>query len=154
MKPDLALRVVLTISGILAGLAGWLLVDVLPDYLRDNFRLLMTLGIFAGLFFSVFMVAAGPLRPAAAFLAALIVAVPASLLFLWASFRYGDPGAFLESGLPIVALIFGTGIAVPFTITFLARRGPSRSGRARSLDRIQACSSFCYCACRYINNSK
>ena len=123
MKPDVPLRITLTISGILAGLAGWQLVEILPDYLQDNFRLLMTLGIFTGLFFSVFLVAAGPLRPAAAFLAALIVAVPATILFLWASFRYADPAAFLESGLPIIALMFGTGIAVPFTITVLARRG-------------------------------
>jgi hypothetical protein len=122
MKPDLALRSILTIAGALAGLSAWLIAEQLPQMI-DNIRGLMALGVFAGLLFSVFMVATGPLRPLAALIAALAVAVPATLLFLWASFRHSDAVDFIESGLPVVALLFGAGIAVPFVITALARRG-------------------------------
>ena len=122
MKPDLALRAILTVAGALAGLSAWLIAEQLPMMI-DNIRGLMVLGVFAGLLFAVFMVATGPLRPMAALIAALAVAVPSTLLFLLASFRYRDPGTYLEAGLPIVALLFGAGIGVPFVITALARRG-------------------------------
>ncbi|MEO8530400.1 MAG: hypothetical protein ABI459_04205 [Deltaproteobacteria bacterium] len=123
MKPDIALRIILTIAGAVAGLSGWLIVDYLPDYLQGHERLVLSIATFLGLFFAIFLVATGPLRPFAAVLAALIVAVPATILLVTASWSYDNPFDYLETGLPLVALLIGTGIAVPFTITTLSNRG-------------------------------
>ncbi len=108
-------RAVLAIIGALAGVAAWLLIEVLPDRLDDD-RLILLIAAATGGFFSAFLAATGPLSFARAALAAALSALPAAGLLYWASFRFAVVEDFIEAGPPPVAFIIIVSIGLPFLI--------------------------------------
>ncbi len=90
--------------GAVAGLALWVLADVLPDEIQND-RIVMFLATLFGAFFAALLAASGPLSAGRAVLVGLAVSVLPSLLFLWASFRFENVEDFLESGHPLVAFV-------------------------------------------------
>jgi hypothetical protein len=108
-------RIVLTLIGVIAGLATWLMVEKLPDLVRNERVLLFVIAEMAG-FFSAFLLATGPLRFGRAALAAAIVSLPAAGLLTWASFRYATIDGYLGTVLPLVAYALILLISLPFLI--------------------------------------
>lgn len=115
-------RVVMAAMGGVAGLALWVLAEVLPDAI-ENDRLVMVLAALAGSFFTALLAAFGPLRAPKAALAAGLVSVAPSVLLLWASFRFEDVQNFAESGHPLVAFAVLVGVPLPFLIAALGPVG-------------------------------
>ncbi len=101
--------------GALAGLALWLLVDVLPDEIQND-RVVMFLAALAGAFFAALLAASGPLTAGRAILVGLVASVVPSLLFDWASFRFEEANDYLQTGHPLVAFAILVALPVPFLI--------------------------------------
>ena len=119
-------RIILTLIGALAGLAGWGLIDVLPDRI-ENERVLLFLVTATGGFFAAFLAATGPLPFHRAALAAALAAVPAAALLTWASGRFASVDDFLETLHPAVAFGVIVVISLPFLI---AGQRPGEGWRA------------------------
>ncbi len=113
-------RIRMAAMGAVAGLALWVLVDVLPN-LISNDRAVMFLAALAGSFFLALLAASGPLRTGAATVVGLAVSVVPSLLLLWGSFRFDTVKDYLETGHPVVAFAVLASLPVPFLI---AKLGP------------------------------
>ncbi len=107
-------RALMTGVGALAGMAGWFLVDELPD-LVDSDRLVLFLTAGFGAFFFALLAASGALALRAAVAVAALVSVPAAGLLTWASLRHAEIDDFLEPGHPLVAF----GLIVFLTLPFL-----------------------------------
>lgn len=107
-------RVQHVVLGVLAGLAGWLLAEVLGE--RDQARLMLGLSVLAASFFGAALAALGQIGPRRALIGAGLVAAPVTLLMLWASFRFDDVGAFLQSGHVMMAALILAALPVPFLI--------------------------------------
>ena len=118
-------RAVMAAMGGVAGLALWVLADVLPDWLQND-RLVMFLAALAGSFFVALLAAFGPLRAPKAALAAGLVSVVPSLLFFWASFRFENVENYLETAHPLLAFAILVAVPLPFLIAAL---GPVGSWR-------------------------
>lgn len=110
--------VVLSLAGLAAGLAAWALTDILPDRL-DDARWLMTLSGAAASFFGSLLLSLGPLRAGTALLAAMAIALPVTALFWGASLQFGPVAPFIDSGLPVLALILLVVLSLPFAIAAL-----------------------------------
>lgn len=108
--------------GAVAGLALWVLADVLPDEIQND-RIVTFLATLFGAFFAALLAASGPLSAGRAVLVGLAVSVLPSLLFLWASFRFENVEDFLESGHPLVAFVVLAALPVPFLIAALGPVG-------------------------------
>ena len=108
-------RLILTAIGALAGLAAWVLVEILPDFVRNE-RLMLLIAVFTGGFFTAFLAATGPLDYKRAMIAAGLTAGPAALLLFGASFRFDVVGDFVDTGHPIVAYSTILTIGLPFLI--------------------------------------
>lgn len=108
-------RLILTAIGALAGVAAWVLVDILPEFVRND-RLMLLIAVLTGGFFSAFLAAIGPLPYKRAMIAAGLTAGPAALLLFGASFRFDVVGDFVETGHPIVAYSTILIIGLPFLI--------------------------------------
>ncbi len=111
-------RIVVAIAGALAGAAGWLLADVLPEAI-GNARVLLALATGTGAFFSALLIAAGPLPLGRAALAGLIVGAPAAVLMATASFRFDTVETFLETGHPLIALFLMVALAIAYLLAGL-----------------------------------
>ena len=112
-------RLVLAGIGALAGLAGWILIDVLPDQI-ENERAIMAIAALMGAFFASLLVSIGPLTLRRAALAGLAVSVIPALLLLWASFRFDDIENFLNSASPLFAFAILASVPLPFLIAGLS----------------------------------
>lgn len=121
MSPTSRNRIAAALAGALAGVAGWALVDVVPDAL-DAPRAILALSTGAAAFFFVLLVTLGPLSPGRAGLAGAIVAVPATALMVLASHRFDAVDAFLETVHPLVALAVLMTVPVPYLISGLGPR--------------------------------
>ena len=119
---DHGIRVSLALTGAIAGLALWLLLDKVPDLL-ENARLVLMLTTVGMGFFGVLLGLLGPARLTRALLAAVVLSLPAAGLFVWASFRFDDPGAFVESGHSVLALMSILVVGTPFAAACLSRQG-------------------------------
>ena len=108
-------RLILTVIGGFAGLAAYLLVEVLPDHI-DNERMLLFIAASTGAFFAAFIGASGPLTFPRAALAGLIAGVPASVLLTWSSLRFENVEDMLETGHMPLAYILIVSISLPFLI--------------------------------------
>ncbi|MEI4196636.1 DUF4153 domain-containing protein [Roseovarius sp. E0-M6] len=115
-------RISLAAVGAVAGIAMYLLFDLIPE-LVDNQRLVLLAATTGASFFSVLLALLGPTPLRRAALAAATVSFPATLLFIWASFRYGDVEQFLERGHAIFALMVLLGVATPFMAAALEEDG-------------------------------
>lgn len=115
-------RGVPAVSGALAGLAVWALIDVLPDW-TDSDRVILALATATAAFFVPFLAMTGPLAARFAALGAAVLAVPLTVLMTTASLRFDTVEGFVETGHPLVALALAIIVPVPFLIAGL---GPKR----------------------------
>lgn len=115
-------RGILAGAGTLAGLAFWLLVDVIPDIV-DNTRVVLTLAVATFAFFSTFLLTLGHLSLRQSALAAVATGALTSLAALISSFRFADAEDYLETGHPFMALFVLLSIPLPFLVTGL---GPKK----------------------------
>lgn len=103
--------------GALAGLAAYVLVDVLPSAI-DSDRVLLFLAVWAAVGFGGTLGSAGPISPAKAAMGAGPIGLGIATLMLWASYRFDGVDAFLQSGHPLIAVMLMIVILVPFWIAF------------------------------------
>lgn len=115
-------RIALGAMGLLAGLATWLLVEVLPDLMADAPRRYLFFTSFAAAFFPACLALTGPLPLPRAPAAALMLAAPLAGLMTWASLRFDDTAAFLETGHPQAAFALLVLLPLPFLIAGLGSR--------------------------------
>ncbi|MFX0544849.1 hypothetical protein ACEWPL_004810 [Roseovarius sp. S1116L3] len=115
-------RIIYSLIGGAAGLATYALAEIVPDVV-ENARLVLFLIAFGLGFLGVLLGLMGPLRLRVAAATALGMALPASLLLLWASFRHDNAADFLEGGYEVSAYIYLLFIAVPFAIAQLQQHG-------------------------------
>ncbi|WP_165910127.1 DUF4153 domain-containing protein [Rhodovulum bhavnagarense] len=116
-------RIALGLMGLSAGIAAWLVIEVLPDRMADAPRFYLFLASLAAAFFTAALALTGPLSSARALVASFVLALPLSGLMTWASLRFGEVGEYLESGHPQVAFALLWFVPLPFVIS---RLGPSR----------------------------
>ncbi|QYX57928.1 DUF4153 domain-containing protein [Roseovarius sp. SCSIO 43702] len=121
-EENVADRLSLAVVGAVAGVALYLLFDLVPEMV-SNRRLVLLLATVGASFFAVLLALLGPqpLRRAAS--AAGALALPATALFVWASFRFDEPERYLESGHAVGALGLLLAIAAPFLASALEVEG-------------------------------
>ncbi len=117
-----AMRGSLALVGAVAGLSLWALFDVIPD-LVTNARLVLFMVAGGSAFFGVLLALLGPVRLTPAVLASVALSVMASLLLIWASFRYDLPESFLDTEHHVMAFAYLLAIAVPFVAAGLQEPG-------------------------------
>jgi len=115
-------RGILAGAGTLAGLAFWLLVDVIPDIV-DNTRVLLTLAVATFAFFSTFLLTLGHLSLRQSAMASAFIGALTSLATLVSSFRFTEAEDYLETGHPFMALFVLLSVPLPFLVTGL---GPKK----------------------------
>lgn len=108
-------RIILALIGALAGLAVWVLVEVLPEQVANK-RLLLFVTTATGGFFVAFLAAIGPLSLLRAAWAAAVAAMPAAGLLTWASTRFDAVDGSLETLHPLVAYAVILLVSMPFLI--------------------------------------
>ncbi len=109
------MRLVLAAFGGTAGFFIWFLANTVSDIV-DNDQLILFLMALVGSFSGVALICTGPLGLRHAARIGAVVSVPASLLLVWASFRFDDLGKFLNSGQPILVFSIITTLPLPFLI--------------------------------------
>ncbi len=115
------MRLAHALCGALAGLAFWLLVDVLPE--MASARTVFDLSVFSVSLFVPFLLSAGALPPLRAALGSLALSVIVTGLAASASYRFASVDQFVETGHPIFAILCLTLLPVPFLIAGLGRDG-------------------------------
>ncbi|MFD0858696.1 hypothetical protein [Roseovarius aquimarinus] len=115
-------RMTYTLVGAVIGLCAYLLIEIVPDALGAGRLSFWIVSLGLG-FFAVLLGLMGPVRLPAAAGAALALALPASLLFLWASFRAETPGDVVEGGYALLAYCYLLSIPVPFIVARLQHHG-------------------------------
>lgn len=108
----------MTFVGGVAGLAAWMLIEIVPDHLENPHLLVTVVAAVAG-FFAVMLAIAGPVSVAKACLGAALLSLPAALLLGWASLRFEASEAFYGSGFSLsawAALLF---VGAPFVSLWL-----------------------------------
>ncbi|TCO73977.1 DUF4153 domain-containing protein [Rhodovulum euryhalinum] len=114
-------RITLGVLGFLAGLAAWLLLDVLPDRMGSAPRGHLFLTSLGAAFFPAALALTGPLPLARALIAGVLAALPLSGLMVWASFRFAAVSAFLGTGHPGAGFAVLLFLALPFLAAGLGR---------------------------------
>ncbi|WP_186766513.1 DUF4153 domain-containing protein [Puniceibacterium confluentis] len=107
------LRLQVTVLGALAGVAGWLIWDVLYDGIADH-RLFMLLAATTYGTFFMLLALVGPARLWPSLRWAAGVSAGASALLYGASFRHASAESFLSAAYPLVAFWLFLVIATPF----------------------------------------
>ena len=112
-------RLTMALIGVAAGLSLWFLVDRLPELIADaRLTLFVTAAVAGG--FAVMLALAGPARPVPAATAAVVLALPAAALLVWASFRHDTVAAALRNGHLLAAFTGLLFIATPFAAAGLS----------------------------------
>lgn len=107
--------------GAIAGFAVWLLLEVLPDAV-DNEWLLLWLGSSVFAFFSLLLGLVGPLKPKDALGVAGVLGLSASALWYWASQRYAEFDDVFEAGFEPAAYPVLLFIGAPFGAALMRGR--------------------------------
>ena len=115
-------RAIFTLIGGGAGLCLYVLAVRLPDIIQSERALLFVLSFGLG-YLGVLLGLMGPVRLGKAAIAALAMALPASLLLLWASFRHETIDGVLGGGYALAAFVYLLAISVPFAIARLQQHG-------------------------------
>jgi hypothetical protein len=121
IRRNIEFRLQLSFFGGLAGLCLYLLFEIGGSGFHES-RLILFLLVLTGSFFSVFLATAGPVGVSRAFGIAGVVGVGASVLFVWASTRFDNIGAYLDTGAPVVLFAVLVALPVPFLLA-LVREG-------------------------------
>ncbi|MBK1636385.1 DUF4153 domain-containing protein [Rhodovulum adriaticum] len=116
-------RIALGLTGLLAGVAMWLLVEVLPEAMVDQPRNYLFLTALAAAFFPAALALTGPLPLPRAPAAAFLLAAPLAALLSWASLRFDTVAGFLDTGHPQAAFALLAFLPLPFLIAGLGPRG-------------------------------
>ena len=114
-------RASFALIGAIAGIAIWVLFEVLPDVVT-NARLVLFVAAGGTAFFGVLLALMGPVRLSAAAIAATLLSAATTVLLVWASLRYDSAEQFLETGHHVFAYIFILIITVPFIAAGLVER--------------------------------
>lgn len=109
----LAGRGAMTLTGTIAGLAAWWMIEILPDLIQ-NPHLLITLVAGVGGFFTVLLAISGPTPLGRSAVGAGVLAVVGALLLGLASTGFHSSEEFVESGFPIMAWIVFLSLGTPF----------------------------------------
>ncbi|WP_146010225.1 DUF4153 domain-containing protein [Acidimangrovimonas sediminis] len=118
---EMRLRLLLGLTGALAGVCAWLLFDVYgPGRITPRLHLMLTL--FAGVTFGAFLILVGPLRLARAALSALALGAVVAGLCGWASLRYDAPLDVFSHSETVIAVILLSTLPLPY-LAAAGRRG-------------------------------
>ena len=110
----------MALIGALAGISFYLLSETVDkDYFGD--RTFLALVTFAIIFFTGLLAMAGPLAIARAVVSAAALAAVATVLFLWASFRFDTLDGYIFGPFPVLATAVISTVPLPFII---AAAGP------------------------------
>jgi hypothetical protein len=113
-------RIVMALTGFVAGLCLYLLTEVLTrDIVGD--RAGLALATLTGAFFAALLAMIGPLAMRRAAMGAAGVAVVTAVLLVWASFRFDEVAGFLNDPVPLLAAAVLCFVPLPF---FIAASGP------------------------------
>ncbi|MES2968245.1 MAG: DUF4153 domain-containing protein [Pseudomonadota bacterium] len=113
-------RVVMALTGFVAGLCLYILTEVLTrDIVGD--RAGLALATLTGAFFAALLAMIGPLAVRRAAMGAAGVAVVTAVLLVWASFRFDEVAGFLNDPVPLLAAAVLCFVPLPF---FVAASGP------------------------------
>ncbi len=126
ITPAIARRLWMTGIGALAGLAAWLLLDVVPEFVRSE-RALLFGSTAAGGFFIALLAAGGTLPFRRALGVAVGASLPGAALLTWASLRYDRVDPFLESGHAALAYGLICALSLPFLMVGLRGKAPWHS---------------------------
>ena len=116
MQTEALGRLSMALVGGLAGLALWVLSDVLPDMLIERPRLYLFLSALAWALFASWLAMAGPLRLARAGELAAALALPVAGLLTWASLRFDTTEGFFATGHPLASFVLLMALPLPFLI--------------------------------------
>lgn len=115
-RSTMAARYALGAVGALAGGALHVVTEILPDHLAGHPRLVLFAALVTVTFFTACLALAGPLRLWRAAAAAAVLALVVAALGTWASLRFDETGAFIETGHPLVALAILSFLPLPFVM--------------------------------------
>lgn len=119
--PPMSPRVWMSLIGGIAGLAAWILLEVLPDAL-DNQRLFLWIASATGGFFTVLLALLGPLKARPAVAVAGVLSLTAAALLFWNNGRYLQFDDQFEHGLAPFAWSLLLLIGAPFGAALVKRR--------------------------------
>ncbi len=118
-------RIVMAVFGLLAGLAAYVILEVLPDLALGG-RLRLALSAFGIVFFPATLAMAGPLPLTRAALGGAVAGGVMTILLVWASLRFDGVGPFLDTGDPIILTMIAVAVFLPF---WIAASGPAGNWR-------------------------
>jgi len=114
-------RAAMSVLGGLAGLALWLLAEVLPD-VQPNPRVYIALIAFTAAFFGMALALSGPASLQRALGAALGVAVPSTALLSLAGLRFADASDIANGPSTLMVFVGMVMVSTPFTAVWLQNR--------------------------------
>ncbi len=123
---DMNSRVVMALTGALAGFSVWLMSEVLHELISNQHVFLFVVASISG-FFGTLLALCGPVSILRAAPAAAGLALVTATLFSWASLRHAEIDPFLEHGYGIVAWLVALSIATPFVAVWLEDRNAWRN---------------------------
>ena len=106
-------RIGMACVGALAGFSIWVLMDVLPQNIENQWLLLWIGSVIFG-FFTPLLGLVGPLKPREALIVAAVLGLSAAALFYWASLRVTDVDDVFEIGFDPAAFCVLIFIGAPF----------------------------------------
>ena len=109
-------RVTLAIIGAIAGFVFWMLIEHVPDLVKNQ-RLIMLISAFAGNLFAALMLLIGPIPFRRAVLYSFGIAVLSAGFLFWASFRFDPVDGYFDSAYPFAAYLVLSWISLPFILT-------------------------------------
>ncbi len=121
IENTIKMRLFLSFLGGVSGFLIWFFADVLGDNVQNKHLIMFAISV-TGSFAGVMLISVGPLGIRRALRVAVIVSLPASLLLLWAGFRFAELGAFFNSGQPVLAFGVIVSVPLPFLIAVYSER--------------------------------
>lgn len=109
----LAGRGAMTLTGTIAGLAAWAMVEIVPD-LITNPHLLTTVVAAVGGFFTILLAISGPTPLGRSAVGAAILSLVGAVLLGFASTGFHTSEAFVDAGFPIIAWMMFLSLGTPF----------------------------------------
>lgn len=111
-------RGAMALTGALAGLAAWLMVEIVPD-LVQNPHLLITLVAAVGGFFTVLLAISGPTALGKSAAGAAALALAGAVLLGLSSTGFDSSQKFVEAGFPVIAWIAFLSLGTPFVAVWV-----------------------------------